>query len=104
MSEGPFRVKHPIFGEYSEYRPDPNVVEILDAPAADASGNLLPPKPLEADPPEKLTGKALEQALTDRGLPITGTADEKRAAVADHDAARVADPTNGGSATETTEV
>jgi hypothetical protein len=35
---------------------------------------------------DKLTGADLEQALKDRGLPVEGTADEKRAAVAQHDA------------------
>lgn len=35
---------------------------------------------------EKLTGEALEKALSDRGLPSTGSADEKRAAVEQFDA------------------
>lgn len=35
---------------------------------------------------DKLTGEDLEQALKDRGLPIEGTADEKRAAVEKYDA------------------
>jgi hypothetical protein len=33
---------------------------------------------------EVLKGKALDAALTDAGLPTTGTADEKRARLADH--------------------
>ncbi|MDR6117267.1 hypothetical protein QE370_000451 [Aeromicrobium sp. SORGH_AS981] len=44
---------------------------------------------------QKLTGADLEKALTDRGLPITGTADEKRAAVAEYDAAHSPAPTAG---------
>jgi hypothetical protein len=40
----------------------------------------------EHDMSDKLTGADLEQALKDRGLPVEGTADEKRAAVAQHDA------------------
>lgn len=35
----------------------------------------------------KLTGADLEDALTERNLPSEGTADEKRAAIAAHDAA-----------------
>lgn len=33
----------------------------------------------------KLTGDELEQALAERGIPSEGTADQKRAAVAEHD-------------------
>ncbi len=39
-----------------------------------------------AEEAAKLKGQALEDALDKRGLPKTGTADEKRAAVAEHDA------------------
>jgi uncharacterized protein (UPF0210 family) len=35
----------------------------------------------------ELKGQALEDALKERGLPSTGTADEKRARVAEHDQA-----------------
>lgn len=34
--------------------------------------------------PAELKGKALDDALTAAGLPVTGTADEKRAALAAH--------------------
>lgn len=37
--------------------------------------------------PEELKGEALESALKDAGLPTTGTADEKRARLAEHEAA-----------------
>jgi hypothetical protein len=37
---------------------------------------------------EVLRGDALDQALKDRDLPTSGTADEKRARVAEHDAAQ----------------
>lgn len=37
---------------------------------------------------DALRGAALEQALTERGLSTSGTADEKRARVAEYDAAR----------------
>jgi hypothetical protein len=43
---------------------------------------------------EKLTGADLEQALQDRGLPVKGTADERRAAVAQYDADKA--KTDGG--------
>lgn len=38
-------------------------------------------------PAEELKGAALDQALTDAGLPKTGTADEKRQRLADHNGA-----------------
>lgn len=41
----------------------------------------------DEDDDNVLKGAALEQALEDRGLPKTGTADEKRARVAEYDAA-----------------
>lgn len=40
-------------------------------------------EPVEA-PAEQLKGKALDAALTDAGLPLSGTADEKRARLAEH--------------------
>ncbi|EFQ84718.1 hypothetical protein HMPREF0063_10059 [Aeromicrobium marinum DSM 15272] len=51
---------------------------------------------------EKLTGKDLEQALKDRGLPDTGTADEKRAAVAAHDEGSTGAPSTGDNPDTTT--
>lgn len=39
----------------------------------------------EPEPDVELKGQALEDALEQRGLPKTGTADEKRARVAEHD-------------------
>lgn len=40
----------------------------------------------DADTDTELKGQALEDALKDRGLSTSGTADEKRARVAEHDA------------------
>lgn len=45
---------------------------------------------------DELKGADLDRALKTRGLPTTGTADEKRAAVAEHDAAEAAKNANGG--------
>ena len=46
----------------------------------------------------ELRGKALNEALRDAGLPMTGTADQKRAALAEHAATEFAegDPTTEG--------
>lgn len=44
-------------------------------------------QPGEPLPEVELKGEALETALEERGLPKTGSADEKRARVAEHDAA-----------------
>jgi hypothetical protein len=41
----------------------------------------------EPEPEVELKGEALDKALEERGLPKTGSADEKRARVAEHDAA-----------------
>lgn len=46
------------------------------------------PEPADDADAGELKGAELEQALKDRGLPTTGTADEKRARVAEHDAAQ----------------
>ncbi len=68
--------------------------EKADAVAGGQPGAPLDEKPREgggpdADPePEDLKGEALDKALEDRGLPKTGSADEKRARVAEHDAAQ----------------
>lgn len=40
-----FRVKHPLFGEYSVRCPNPHDVEIIDKPAVDSDGRPLPAKP-----------------------------------------------------------
>lgn len=69
--------------------------EVAEANAkrlAEATDGVLP-TPDDADAPEPveddlLKGAELEQALKDRGLSTTGTADEKRARVAEHDAAQ----------------
>jgi hypothetical protein len=45
------------------------------------------PDPVEQEPEVELKGEALDAALEERGLPKTGSADEKRARVAEHDAA-----------------
>ena len=39
----------------------------------------------------ELRGKALNEALREAGLPMTGTADEKRAALADYAAGQIAE-------------
>jgi hypothetical protein len=44
------------------------------------------PDPVEQEPEVELKGEALDAALEERGLPKTGSADEKRARVAEHDA------------------
>ncbi|WP_447643172.1 hypothetical protein [Nocardioides zeae] len=49
----------------------------------------------EPEPEPELKGQALDDALEERGLPKTGTADEKRARVAEHDAAATTAPTEG---------
>lgn len=53
-----------------------------------------------ADDAAKLKGQALEDALEKRGLPKTGTADEKRAAVANYDAANPEPTDDAESGTE----
>lgn len=52
---------------------------------AGTGAELEAPAPTEQA--AELKGKALEDALIARGLPATGTADEKRARIAEHDAA-----------------
>jgi hypothetical protein len=51
---------------------------------------------------EVLRGRALEKALDDAGLPKTGTADEKRKALAEHAAAQALeiDPADQGATTD----
>jgi len=46
----------------------------------DAAGELIP---TPETPPSELKGEALAAALDDAGLPKTGTADEKRASLAE---------------------
>lgn len=55
-----------------------------DPRPGDGDGSQQAPTP-EAD--VELKGEALEAALEERGLPKSGTADDKRARVAEHDAA-----------------
>lgn len=59
-----------------------------DKRLADAVASVSPaPAPVPADETaDELKGQALEDALKERGLVTTGTADEKRARVAEHDA------------------
>lgn len=60
-----------------------------DALRATTSGDPDGPADANAETDEsdaELKGEALAQALKDRGLPATGSADEKRAAVAEYDA------------------
>ncbi len=58
----------------------PEGVEVLEH--TDHAG---PPTRIQKTDP-KLTGADLEAALKERGLPSTGSADDKRAAVAQYDA------------------
>lgn len=50
------------------------------------------PRQKAADGEVELKGKALDAALEEAGLPTTGTAAEKRAALAEHLAADTTDP------------
>lgn len=66
-------------------------VEALnDAAVGDLSEVVLG----ESDP-DDLKGKALDDALRAAGLPVTGRADEKRAALADYQDSLKADDTDG---------
>lgn len=67
---------------------NPQTGQDSSAPSTDGESKTSPES---ADQPE-LKGAELDQALTDRGLSKTGTADEKRARVAEHDAAQAGDP------------
>ena len=58
---------------------------IVDKDAADRNGLPLPSKPVVQVEP--LKGRELDAALDDAGLPKTGTADEKRQRLADHQTA-----------------
>ena len=57
---------------------------IVDKDAADRNGLPLLSKPVVQVP---LKGRELDAALDDAGLPKTGTADEKRQRLADHQTA-----------------
>lgn len=60
-----------------------------DKRLADAVASVSPapaPVPADDETADELKGQALEDALKERGLVTTGTADEKRARVAEHDA------------------
>ncbi len=103
-----YRVQHPIFGTYSTRVPSPDDVVLEGVPATDDYGFPLPPDPHDlpqaVQAAHELTGDALKQALVERGLPNTGTADEKRAAVAAHDAGLGVDPNpEGGQPDEQTQ-
>lgn len=56
-------------------------LEVLDQPATDKRGRGLAPRPLNV--PSELKGQALEDALDAAGLPKTGSADDKRARLAE---------------------
>lgn len=60
----------------------PIVPEPGDLPITGTEDDLLPAPAESPDPKPVLKGAALEDALTDAGLPHTGTADEKRASLA----------------------
>lgn len=60
-------------------------LDVLDQPAVDGRGRPLGPRQV-ADPPSELKGAELDAALDAAGLPKTGSADEKRARLADHNA------------------
>lgn len=61
---------------------------VIDKPAVDRNGTPLHHKPfVRIGPPsgdDELRGAALDAALRDAGLPTSGTADEKRQRLADH--------------------
>lgn len=62
-------------------------VKVVDAPAVDDGGAVLPPEFPESATREDdgvLRGQALDDALNDAGLSKSGTADEKRARYDDH--------------------
>lgn len=58
------------------------------APAGDDPNAVIDGENAGDGEPEKLTGADLDEALTARGLPKTGTADEKRNRVAEYDKAQ----------------
>lgn len=58
-------------------------LEVLDQPAVDNSGRPLRARQV-APPASELKGQALDDALEAAGLPKTGSADEKRARLAEH--------------------
>lgn len=67
----------------TKQRAEAKGLTVLDQPATDRGGRPLPPRPV-APPAEELKGAALDDALDAAGLPKTGSADEKRARLADH--------------------
>lgn len=80
----------------------PDGATVVDEPAVDRNGRPLPDQP--TPPAPDLAGQALDDALKAAGLPRSGTADEKRQRLADHQTS--ADPaagttTDGGSAAST---
>ena len=61
-------------------------LDVLESePAVDAAGRPLGPRQA-AEPPSELKGAELDAALDAAGLPKTGSADEKRQRLADHNA------------------
>jgi hypothetical protein len=77
------------------------LADVLNPPPGSAAAKQQ--KVAEAaaeDEAAKLKGQALADALEKRGLPNTGTADDKRAAVADYDAANPEPTDDAESGTE----
>lgn len=59
---------------------------VLDKPARDARGRVLPAAAPPAAAEVELKGKALDAALEEAGLDKTGTADAKRQRLVEHQA------------------
>lgn len=73
-----------VSARYAEAK---NLKVLKDVRAADLSGRVIPAVAAPSVAPEDaadLKGKALADALTDAGLPTSGSADEKRARLRDH--------------------
>jgi hypothetical protein len=77
------------------------LADALAPPAGSAAAKQQKAAEVAAeDEAAKLKGQALDEALEKRGLPKTGTADDKRAAVADYDAANPEPTDDAESGTE----
>lgn len=74
---------------YAQVDPD-NRVEVMRVLEGDkAAEDVMPTATSGNTEIKNLTGDALDEALQKRGLPVEGKADEKRAAIAQHDATLV---------------
>lgn len=66
---------------------DGEKADVIAAGGPDLPSGQTDPDNPDPEPEVELKGEALDAALEERGLPKTGSADEKRARVAEHDAA-----------------